>query len=131
MCAEEFHDGFLSYSGGRRMRVRVTRATPAIPVRARGSSGGDAGAPARASEDHATCEKTTTTHERRSWLGVKRRRPGRRLDHNQSIPGLRDRGPFDWMGVLRGVVLLVILGSALWFEWIVAKAVVALLSRFF
>jgi hypothetical protein len=131
MCAEEFHDGFLSYSGGRRMRVRVILGTAAIAATAMGSSGGDAAAPVRASEDHSTSEKTTTTHERRSWLGVKRRRPGRRLDHDPSMSGTKDRGPFDWMGVLRGVVLLVILASALWLEWIVAKAVVALVSRSF
>jgi hypothetical protein len=129
MCAEEFHDGFLSYSGGRRIRVRASRATPAVVTTAADSAGGHAGAPARAGEDHATAGTTTTTHERRSWLRVKRRRPGRRLDHDPSAPEPRDRGPFDWMAVLRGLVLLGILASALWFEWVVAKAVVALMSR--
>jgi hypothetical protein len=131
MSAEDYYHGFLSMSGGRRMRVRVHHSAPLNAAVLMSSSAADEGFPSRADEGHTTPAKSSTTHERRSWPGVKLRRPGRRLGPVRSIHGPSGRGPFDGMALLRAVVLLGIVGSALWFEWIVVKAILAYVATLF
>jgi hypothetical protein len=133
MCAEDFHDGFMSLSGSRRMRVRVRMRTPEqasshIPTSPPATD--DPLAPLSPGVG-PTSTTSASTRERRPRPGVTRRGRGRRLSRDLPLYGLRARGPSVWMDVLRGVVILGLAAFALWVDWIVAKAVVRYLSSWF
>ena len=125
MSAEQSHDGFLSFSGSRRMRVRIRpiqSVAASAPLR---MAAAEEPSPSRSGEVRAPAETPPTTHERRRRPGIARRGPARRLE--RELPN-EQRGVwslFDRMDLLRGIVLVTIVGGALWFEWALIKALVA------
>lgn len=131
MCAEELHDGFLSFSGSRRMRVRIRRPEQATSdAKANPAAADERSAPV-IPENALASAKVATTQERRPRPGVLRRGPGRRLSRDLPTQGLRARSPLNPTDVLRGVVILGIVAFALWVDWIVARAIVGLVRSWF
>jgi hypothetical protein len=124
MSAEQSHDGFLSFSGSRRMRVHIRPIQPVAASAPLRMAEAEEPSPSRSGGVRPTAATPPTTHERRRRLRVAGRGPARRLDHELPKERRAVWSPFDRMALLRGIVLVTIVGGALWFEWAVIKAIV-------
>lgn len=131
MATEEYREGFMSFSGSRRMRVRIRRPDQAVGDSKSNPGADDDRSASFVPQGEAPSETRAATQERRPRPAVARRGPGRRLSCNAEAQGLRARSPINLMDWLRGVVILAIVAFALWVDWMVAKAVVGYLSSWF
>lgn len=123
----EWHDGWLSASGGRRRPVRAAALIPAASEATPGDGPREKPATPPSGGESPSLGAAPANEPGRG-IRLRRRDPLRRGDEPSEATAKSLTRPIDWLEVLRGMVVVGIWSTVLWLEWLAIKALATYLA---